>query len=96
MKRRPILHFHNTINAQDEELKQHEVKAITQGDRILRMFRGHPERNFTPCEIQEKLWSDAPLLTSVRRSITNLTRDGYLERTKTRRLGDDFKKEGLV
>ena len=79
--------FHNTIDAQDEELKQHEAKAESQGDRILRIFKGRPERDFTPCEIEEKLWDDAPLLTSVRRSITNLTRDGYLERTNTRRLG---------
>ena len=82
-----LLDFYNTINAEKDELKQHEAKAETQSARILRMFSGHPERSFTPCEIQEKLWADAPLLTSVRRSISNLTRDGYLERTNTRRLG---------
>ena len=82
------LEFHNTIDAQAEELKQHEAKAETQGERILRMFRGHPERSFTPCEIHNSLGTiDQPLLTSVRRSITDLTRDGYLERTSTRRLG---------
>ena len=80
--------FHNTINAQDEELKQHEAKSETQGERILRIFSGHPERSFTPCEIHNSLGTiDQPLLTSIRRSITNLTRDGYLERTSTRRLG---------
>ena len=82
------LNWHNTIDAQDDELKQHEAKAETQSDRILRMFRGHPERDFTPCEIHNSLGTiDQPLLTSVRRSISNLTRDGHLERTKTRRLG---------
>ena len=83
--------FHNTIDAQDEELEQHEAKAESQSDRILRIFKGHPEQDFTPCEIQDKLPCPysirSPLLTSVRRSITNLTRDGYLERTQTRRLG---------
>ncbi len=80
------LEFHNTIDAENKELEQHEAKAITQSEMILRIFRGHQDRDFTPCEIQN-YFLDAPLLTSVRRSITNLTRDGYLERTQTRRLG---------
>ena len=82
-----IKDFHNTIDAQGDELKQHEAKAENQSDRILKIFKSNPERDFTPCEIEKKLWGDAPLLTSVRRSITNLTRDGKLERTETRRLG---------
>lgn len=83
--------FHNTIDANAEELEQHKAKAESQGDQILRIFNGHPERDFTPCEIHGKLWyklwDDRPLLTSVRRSITDLTRHGSLERTNTRRLG---------
>lgn len=78
--------FYNTINAQGDELKQHEATAATQAEMILRIFKGHPDQDFTPCEIHN-YFLDAPLLTSVRRSITNLTRGGHLERTKTRRLG---------
>ncbi len=94
MKRRPILNFHNTIDAQGKELEQHQAKAESQTEKILRIFKAHPEQDFTPCEIQGKLsYPEIPdnsketLLTSVRRSISNLTRDGELERTKTRRLG---------
>jgi hypothetical protein len=69
--------FHNTISLKGEELVIAAAQARTQEERILAFFRSRPGRVFTP----EDLLAIMPLrtpITSVRRAMTNLTRDGLL------------------
>lgn len=68
--------FHNTVPIGGNELR--ESKAITkmQDALILEWFEYYHALDFTPCEIHANF--NSMLLTSVRRSITNLTNAGYL------------------
>lgn len=77
--------YHNTIPIEGEELKKAQEKALTQQEQVLQIFKRYPDRWFTPYEIQAITGSDRSLpgirymlITSIRRSITNLTNAGYL------------------
>jgi hypothetical protein len=70
--------FHDTIPLPVEELEKHRKKAVRQKDIILHFFRQHPDRNFTPHEVHANIEGDFMLITSVRRSITDLTKEGKL------------------
>jgi hypothetical protein len=76
--------FFNTTNLSGAELIESREAAMTQNDKVLRYFRDHSRRAFTPIEVSSALGS--MLLTSVRRAITTLTAQGKLIRTanKTR------------
>jgi hypothetical protein len=68
--------FHDTISLPLEQLEKGRKKAVRQKDRILAIFRNHPELWFTPYQIQEiyeESFELPILITSVRRSITDLT-----------------------
>ncbi len=82
MELRPIgqgeLIFHDTVPLPLEQLEKGRRKAIRQKDRILNIFRQYPETWFTPYEIHEiyeRVYRYI-LITSVRRSITDLTLEG--------------------
>jgi hypothetical protein len=85
--------FHNTIGEQGTLLQESERKARTQDERILRFFSKYPDVFFGPSDIQAHF--PEMLLTSVRRSITNLTKNGKLEKTTRQKIGAYNKKEYL-
>jgi hypothetical protein len=65
--------FFNTTNEPDPKL--FEVKARTQEEIVLEIFRKHPDLTASECH---KLYPDFRVpLTSIRRSITNLATDDY-------------------
>ncbi len=65
--------FHNTTAEPD--LKLFEVKARSQEQIVLELFRKHPDLTASECH---KLYPDFRVpLTSIRRSITNLATDRY-------------------
>jgi hypothetical protein len=74
----PELIFHDTVSLPLEQLERGRKKAVRQKDRILNIFRQFATYWFTPYEIQEIYQrSYGPILiTSVRRSITDLTLEG--------------------
>lgn len=78
----PELIFHDTVPLPDEEIPKAREMAKKQREYILMVFWHHPEINFTPVEVQAILIESelCPniLLTSVRRSITDLTKEGRL------------------
>lgn len=71
--------FYNTIHLAGSELSEATGQADIQNDRVLKIF----DRPMTPFEVldeYEKLYPSCPL-TSIRRSITTLTKRGLLEKT---------------
>jgi len=79
--------FYNTINAEGAALELARAATQKQDVRIETLFtlRG----SSTPAEIHSayvKVFGDCPL-TSIRRSITNLTERGVLEKTEIMRQG---------
>lgn len=80
----PIL-FHNTVKIEGKDLKEAQRRASKQEEAILAFFRAHNTEIFTPCQVAEQFpnWP----ITSIRRSITNLTNRGELIKTNLKRLG---------
>jgi len=72
--------FYNTINITGDELNDFRGKTITQSEKILAYFKRHPFNLFTPIEIYNAMGKRF-LLTSVRRSMSDLTEEGYLVKT---------------
>jgi hypothetical protein len=67
--------FHDTVPLNDNQLEKARIRAKSQKERILDFFARHPETRFTPPEVEE---FTGILLTSARRTITNLTKEGKL------------------
>lgn len=72
--------FFNTVGIEGEELKEAESKAKSQDKRIKEIIDNLPkEAIFTSSQIHGRLRGlDTPLLTSIRRSITNLKKKGMI------------------
>lgn len=70
--------FHDTVPLPMEQLEKGRKKAVRQKDRVLAIFRQYPNTWFTPYEIQSIYQNvfQPILITSVRRSITDLTLEG--------------------
>ena len=84
--------FHNTIDLPESELKARQLKAGSQNETILSFFQSNPSGSFTPFEIIKYCFDGrgywkAPI-TSIRRAMTDLTKLGYLEKTKEKRAGE--------
>ena len=80
MEQRELV-FHNTVPLSDVELAKAIVKAKEQKAKVLLFFERDPSKNYTPSEVHYwmgMLWGEEMLLTSVRRCITNLTKEGRL------------------
>ena len=72
--------FHNTIPLSGEELKALRERAKAQKDVVLAFFKEQYPRNFTPAEVYEVLKDrgSCAILTSIRRCISDLTKEGIL------------------
>lgn len=81
--------FFNTTSQKADVLKASKFKAGKQNAEILELFMLYHYRSFTPAEIweyfekQNRHWP----LTSIRRAITTLTAQGFLECTNEMRMG---------
>lgn len=79
--------YHNSVPIRDEkELQAKEEKAKSQDEMILHYFSGHQHSDFTPTQVWIAFGQRWPL-TSVRRAITNLTKQGKLVITENKRPG---------
>jgi predicted ArsR family transcriptional regulator len=72
--------YHNTTNSTGQRLDQYENKAKSQDDRILEWFNHH-QSTATPSYTLRVVFSNSIPLTSVRRSLSNLTKAGLLVKT---------------
>jgi len=73
--------FHNTVNLEGEQLAKAEDSAKNQDEIILKFF----EKNigwFTPYQVWKAIFTERPPLTSIRRSITTLTKNGKLQKSE--------------
>lgn len=64
-------------NLTDQEGRRLEKKAMKQDDIIIEFFERHKGRPYTPWEVHRAL-GETMLITSVRRSLSNLTEQGIL------------------
>lgn len=79
--------FYNTISLSGSDLLQAECKASDQNKRVLEIIKERGKSTpFEVSQIYDKLYNPAPV-TSIRRSMTTLTKQGKLE------MLDEMKKE---
>lgn len=74
--------YYNTTNQKGTTLKESHSKAESQEQKILNYFTAKGKA--TPSEVWTTMSTDS-LLTSVRRSITDLTKSGRLRKTEEKR-----------
>ena len=77
--------YFNTNNESGEELKQSRRNASTQEQEVMEIFVAEL-RALTPSEVLSRIKNNCPL-TSIRRAITNLTKDGFLKKTDGKKAG---------
>ena len=79
--------FHNTIEADGQVLIDFEAKAKTQEDVIFDLFNQYNKTDITPDEVLLLCKFENTPITSIRRAITNLTKQGKLIKTNIQRKG---------
>ena len=85
--------YFNTIGLKGRVLKERQFRAGSQNDVILKFFQDRPGELRTPFEVWGYLISHELIHrrtpdTSVRRSMTTLTKMGYLVKTDVKRAGE--------
>lgn len=80
MEEQRELIFHDTVPVPAELLEKYRKKAVRQKDQVLEFFKVYYPRNFTPSEMYELMRNSGHcvLLTSIRRCISDLTKEGRL------------------
>ena len=74
--------YYNTTSLQGPTLFDSIRTAINQDELILEYFRKYPDSLFSPCDIWKSLFPDGKVpITSIRRSINTITKDGLLIKT---------------
>jgi hypothetical protein len=79
--------YFNTNRLVGDELKAAVHVTITQDYKILRWFQNQAHKPWSPDQVWKMVFYQGVPLTSVRRSISNLTAAGYLEKLKVMRMG---------
>ena len=74
--------FHNTTKESGQTLLEFQSKAISQDERITRFFIQRKGKEYSPSQVWNMLFNQSIPITSARRSITNLTKEGILKQTK--------------
>lgn len=78
--------YYNTTSLTGLVLKDSVKKAESLDKKVLDFFKANPNQQFTPPEVWQHIQTEAPL-TSVRRSINTMTKDGHLEKTTNKKQG---------
>ena len=86
--------YYNTLSESGEDLKDSQVKAETQKDKIFRYLKCWSGIEKSPSQLHYELFgrSSTPI-TSVRRAISDLTKEGKLEKTENKKQGKYGKDE---
>jgi hypothetical protein len=79
--------FFNTIHETGNKLRQSIQTTVTQEQKVLDYFLRHPDMEFTPAEVFSAGVCGSAPITSVRRAITNLTKDMLLTRCNSQKAG---------
>lgn len=78
--------YYNTTNLKGDELKTSQKKTASQEQKVLKIFNKY-QIPLSPTEVYRNFTSPNAPLTSIRRALSNLTRDGQLEKTSKKKLG---------
>jgi hypothetical protein len=70
--------YYNTTNMSGDDLKEHKFRAKGLNRRVLNFFKAHSYENFTAWEVHKAIGINSAPITSIRRSMTDLTDMGYL------------------
>mgnify|MGYP003149736910 FL=1 len=82
--------YYNTNKETGKTLRKSRKKANSQELMILAIFKENPRAKFTPETVLKKLQAvhlNYPI-TSIRRAMSNLKDEGYLEKTNEKAKGD--------
>ena len=72
--------YYNTNREEGATLRASKAQARKQQDRVLAFFQAHPGELYSREQVNALIMPEAPY-TSAQRAITNLTDDGFLEKT---------------
>ncbi len=86
--------YYNTTHVTGAQREQYVRKASNQDVVVLEYFRARHPRSLSPSQVRAGALPEAPL-TSVRRSITNLTQADKLVKTAHQRIGPYGRPEHL-
>ena len=82
--------YYNTTNEKGSELKLSRTKEANQTMLVLEVFKAFPSENFSPDDVAKYIYrafkKQYPI-TSVRRAVTELTKEGSLEKTDKKKMG---------
>lgn len=80
--------YFNTTHLSGTELAESKAQTGLQDQRVLDIFKFHQQK-FTPVQVWEQYqnWHGRVCLTSIRRSMTVLTKKGLLRKTDEKRMG---------
>jgi len=73
--------FYNTTHECGHQLEFYHARAASQEARILEFFERNRGMRFTPFDVHKACFYANTPVTSIRRAITNLTREGKLVKT---------------
>jgi len=76
--------YYNTTHLIGSDLQEAEKCSISQSKIILAQFRLHPTSEYSPSDIHTLLFTNDTPITSIRRSITCLTKAGHLVKNYTK------------
>ena len=79
--------YYNTTNLNGDNLKQEVSNTRTQEEKILRFYTLYDKIAITPDFVWQQLFYEKIPITSVRRGITNLTKQGKLIKTEETGVG---------
>lgn len=80
--------YYNTTKLSKKEVIEANNEALAQEGNIIEIFKKHsPLAPSDVWRIYERLYKKSILLTSVRRSITTLTKKGILTKTSIKKIG---------
>jgi Fe2+ or Zn2+ uptake regulation protein len=86
------MNYHNTTKEAGETLKEFKGKSSNQDNIILKHFESNPEGEYSADEVWINLFeTEFTPLTSVRRSINTLLKEGLVEKVLTEE--EEFKKK---
>jgi hypothetical protein len=85
--------YFNTTNEKGSALRENRQKAETQNEKILAYFKKRPGEHLSPTDLWMNLFNKSCPITSVRRSISDLTADCLLEKTDRTKIGTYGRKE---
>ena len=83
--------FYNTTNEEGSVLKLSRVKEANQTMLVLEVFKAFPNESFSPDDVAryiDRVLKKQYPITSIRRAVTELTKEDSLVKTKEKKMGN--------